>query len=188
MNSTLQFDGITWIDILDLGISQLYLSRQKLDAIQQWFDPHDLANFQPLPVHDFGSGRLTLTDGHSRAFTAHAAGLKRIPVIYDLDDIITCPAGQMLYRNDIVWCDRFGLHTVADLADRILSPDLYRILWNQRCDAGFNLLTKAPLEQQGLWSTRHSGLYLYGANEDLSILFFEDSEGKQYRFPAEEDK
>lgn len=185
MINALQFDGIAWLNIADLGISQIYLSQEKLDNIQKWFDPNDLSNFQPLLVHDFGNGRLTLTDGHSRAFSAYTAGLSRIPVIYDLDDIITNPIGQKLYRNDIVWCDRFRLHSVADLKDRILPPDQYQKLWNERCDAGYNLLTQATPEQLMLWEARHCNLYLYGASENLSTLYFEDCDGNPFPLPAE---
>ena len=183
MTSPLQVDGIAWIPVTDLGISQIYLSQQKLDNIQTWFTPNNLDNFQPLPVHDFGNGRLTLTDGHSRAFSAYAAGLQTVPVVYDLDEIITNSTGQLLYRNDIFWCDRFGLHSVADLRDRILPPDLYQALWNRRCDAGYHLLTQTTPEQRLSWASLHSNLYLYGASEDLSILYFEDAEGNSIAYP-----
>lgn len=184
MKSPLKFDGIAWVKVSSLGISQIYLSQQKLDNITKWFDPNNLGNFQPLPVHDFGNRRLTLTDGHSRAFSAYAAGLQSVPVVYDLDEIITNPTGQLLYRNDIVWCDRFGLHTVANLHDRILSPDLYQALWNRRCDIGYNLLMQTTPEQRQSWESLHSGLYLYGASEDLSILYFEDAEGNSIAYPV----
>lgn len=183
MMNTSQFDGIIWVDITELGISQLYLSHDKLNKIQKWFDPNNLSNFQPLPVHDFGNGRLTLTDGHSRAFSAYAAGLKRIPVVYDTDDIITCNTGQILYRNDIIWCERFGLHSVADLGCRILPADQYELLWHQRCDAGYVLLTQTTPEQRQSWESLRSDLYLYGANEDLSILYFEDAVGNSIAYP-----
>lgn len=185
MKSPLQFDGIVWIPITDLGISQIYLSQLKLDSIQKWFDPNNLDNFHPLPVHDFGNGRLTLTDGHSRAFSAYAAGLDAVPVSYDLDDIVTNPTGQMLYRNDIVWCDRFGLFSAADLTGRILPPDQYQRLWNERCDAAYDLLTQTTPEQRRIWEARHGALFLYGASEDLSTLYFEDSQGHSFSFPAE---
>lgn len=185
MNSPLQFDGIAWVCVTDLGLSQIYLSQQKLDQIQKWFNPNHLENFQPLPVHDFGNNRLTLTDGHTRAFAAYIAGLDRIPVIYDLDEIITCPTGQVLYSNDIIWCERFGLHSVADLKGRILPPDLYQTLWNQRCDAGYDLLTQTLPEQRIAWEALHPGLYLYGASKDLTTLYFEDLEGNSYSYSAE---
>ena len=66
------FQGIKWVSPTDLGISQLYLNKSKLSDIETWFDPNNMNLCQPLPVHDFGDDRLTLTDGHSRAFTAYS--------------------------------------------------------------------------------------------------------------------
>lgn len=185
MESNLQFDGIRWVNIRELGISQLFLSQRKLDDIQKWFDPNDLTHFAPLPVHDFGNGRLTLTDGHSRAFIAHKAGLKKLPVVYDLDEIITSQTGQMLYQNDIVWCGRFGLYSVCDLESRIVSGEIYQKVWNDRCDEGFNLLTKATAQQRAQWERLHKDLYLYGASDDLTTLYFEDRCGNVYLFPSD---
>ena len=95
----------------------------------------------PLPVYDFGNGRLTLTDGHSRAFIAYQYNLK-IPIIYDTDDIVICKEGQLLYKNDINWCQRFNIHTVADLESRIVDSTDYQYLWIERCNRAYNLLTK----------------------------------------------
>ena len=112
--------GIRWIEPADLGVSQLYLSEAKLKNIEKWFDPKHMDRFEPLPVHDFGDGRLTLTDGHTRAFTAYRQGVKA-PVFYDTDELVTGEIGQQLYRNDIIWCRRFHIGSVADLEGRILS-------------------------------------------------------------------
>ena len=88
------FRGVQWIVPTDLGISQLYLNGSKLKNIQKWFDPNNMNLCAPLPVHDFGDGRLTLTDGHSRAFLAYRHKT-RVPIIYDEDDIVTGDEGQL---------------------------------------------------------------------------------------------
>lgn len=31
----------------------------------------------------------------------YKAGIKSVPVVYDLDEIVTAETGQMYYRNDI---------------------------------------------------------------------------------------
>ena len=81
---------------------------------------------QPLPVHDFGDSRLTLTDGHSRAFTAYQHKAK-VPIVYDTDDIVTCDEGQMLYKNDIVaGVSIFGqLRTLEIVLSTILNINLF---------------------------------------------------------------
>lgn len=120
------FQGVQWIAPTDLGVSQLYLNQDKLKEIEKWFDPNRMELCCPLPVHDFGNGRLTLTDGHSRAFVAYQYNVK-IPIVYDTDEIVTSDEGQQLYKNDIVWCQRFNIQTVADLEPRILDASKYSV-------------------------------------------------------------
>lgn len=176
------FQGTKHIRIIELGLSQLYLNADKLLNISKWFDSNNLSNFKPLPVYDFGNGRLTLTDGHSRAFTAYKAGLEEIPVIYDTDEMVTSKIGQLFYKNDIIWCDRFNLHRISDLESRIVSYEDYKKLWIARCDRSHNLLTKASESQIRDWERFHPDLFLYGASEDLKILFFENSQGDSFEF------
>lgn len=184
MQSTdLAFSGVQWADIESLGLSQIYLNADKLARIREWFDPNDLSGFEPLPVHDFGNARLTLTDGHSRAYTAYRAGLQKIPVVYDLDPIVTSDTGLMLYRDDIVWCERFGIRTVRDLENRILSGADYQTLWLDRCSRAYVLLTQTTPAQRSAMQEAHPGLYLYGASADLKVLYFEDAHGALYEFP-----
>jgi len=179
----MMFSGIRYMPILDLGLSQIYLNKRKLDTIQKWLNPADLSNFEPLPVHDFGNGRLTLTDGHSRAFSAYAMGIEKLPVVYDTDDIIISATGQMLYKNDIVWCERFNIHAVCDLKDRIVSDSVYQDVWVGRCDRAYDLLTQTTELQRKKWQALRPDLYLYGASEDLTLLFFEDKKGASIPVP-----
>lgn len=72
---------VIYIDINELGLSQLYLSKAKIDKVMIWFDPLKCDEYEPLPVHDFmNNGRLVLTDGHSRAYVAYSYGISRIAV------------------------------------------------------------------------------------------------------------
>lgn len=135
------FRGVQWVAPTDLGVSQLYLNKSKLRDVEKWFDPNNMNLCQPLPVHDFGDGRLTLTDGHSRAFTAYQHKAK-VPIVYDTDDIVTWEEGQTFYKNDIVWCQRFHIQTVADLKNRIVDDSEYHSFWIERCDCSYNLLTQ----------------------------------------------
>ncbi len=185
-NRKQEFSGVRWVDINSLGISQLYLNRKKLMEIEKWFSPNDMQKFQPLPVHDFDNGRLTLTDGHSRAFVVYKAGLTTIPVRYDFDDIVTSETGQILYKNDIVWCERFHLYSIRDLKSRIITDDQYQTLWIKRCEAAYHLLTRTTIEERARLAEQQKGLFLYGANEDLSILYFENGEtGALYEMERE---
>ena len=176
------FQGVQWVAPTDLGISQLYLNKSKLENIKKWFDPNRMDLCQPLPVHDFGDNRLTLTDGHSRAFTAYQHKAK-VPIVYDTDDIVTCDEGQMLYKNDIVWCRRFNLRTVADLENRIVDDSEYQSLWIDRCEQAYNLLTQTNDYERVDIQRQYPDLFLYGANTDLTICFFENLNGKIVEVP-----
>lgn len=178
------FNDTRYLAITELGLSQIYLNKEKLLNIEKWFNPDDLSNFHPLPVHDFGNGRLTLTDGHSRAFIAYKYGLDKIPVLYDTDDMIISKTGQLLYKNDIIWCERFHLNDISDLETRIITNEEYQTLWIGRCDKAYNLLTQTTEEQRIDLNLLHSNLFLYGSSENLDILFFENEEGEIFEFSA----
>ena len=177
------FNGIQYFAVADLGVSQIFLNEDKLTNIRSWFNPSDLSNFDPLPVHDFGNDSLTLTDGHSRAFLAYTMGVNMVPITYDQDDIVTSATGQMLYKNNIVWCERFKIHSVSDLKNRIIPDSMYHDLWIGRCDKAYNLLTQTTEKQREKWQSMYSDLYLYGASKDLSLLFFENKQGASFTIP-----
>ena len=175
------FKGIRQVAPTDLGVSQLYLNKSKLEAIKKWFNPNHMELCAPLPVRDFGNGRLTLTDGHSRAFVAYQYKVK-IPIVYDMDDMVTSETGQQLYKNDIVWCQRFHIETIADLYNRIVDYSKYQSLWVKRCDFAYNLLTQTSEEERFQIQNRHPDLYLYGADKNLTIFYFENVQGQLFEF------
>ncbi len=175
------FQGVQWIAPTDLGISQLYLNQSKLEAIEKWFDPNHMNLCQPVPVYDFGDGRFTLTDGHSRAFIAYRHKTK-VPIVYDTDDIVTGKEGQLLYKNDIVWCRRFNLRTVADLENRVVPSSEYQSLWIDRCEQAYNLMTQTSDNERAEIQRQYPDLFLYGANKELTIYFFESLKGEIVKF------
>ena len=177
----LSFSGIRWVYPIELGVSQLYLNQSKLENIKKWFTPDYTDLCAPLPVYDFGTGRLTLTDGHSRAFVAYQYKIK-IPIVYDTDEIVICEEGQLLYQNDIDWCQRFKIRTVADLESRIVDSSKYHYLWIERCNRAYNLLTKTNENERIQIGRQHPDLFLYGANDDLTIYYFENIYGKLFEF------
>ena len=176
----MEFTGIKNYPLLDLGLSQIYLNQRKIETIEKWFNPEDLSNFTPLTVHDYGNGRYTLTDGHSRAYVAYKHGLKEVPIIYDNDDIVAGETGLMLYQADITWCSRFRIENISHLENRILSHENYLQLWMERCDRSYDLLTQTTEEQRTQMQTKAPDLFLYGASEDLTELYFENLSGELF--------
>ena len=170
------------INIDLLGLSQIYLSTNKIASVTEWFHPHCMDNFQPLRVHDFGNNKYTITDGHTRAYIAYKNGVTVLPVLYDNDDIIVNPIGQMQYKADLDWCKRFKLSHIKHLENRILNKSAYQKLWIERCDRSYNLLTQTSHRERIQLSNLASNLFLYGASEDMSVLFFENEAGELFLY------
>lgn len=168
------------VGLSGLGISQLYLCREKLDAVKQWFDAAKISEYEPLPVYDFGNGRFTLTDGHSRAFVMLCNGLRTVRVVLDCDEMITSETGQKLYKRDIEWCERKKLHNVADLSDRIIPERRYAVLWLERCKRLHNLFSGDVRNAENT-AKRFPDMYLYGADARGTVLYFERDE-KYYKY------
>jgi len=120
-------DKIFELPILELQPSQLYISEGKLRLARSWFNPLDKSIFDPIPIK-LHHGRHMMTDGHTRAVMAFFAGWETIPVTWDDD-----PLDMQVYAECVRWCDKAALKTVADLANRIISPKDYNTLWNKRC-------------------------------------------------------
>lgn len=157
------------------------MNQRKINDIKQWFEPKEVDKYDPLPIFNFGNNRLTLTDGHSRAYVAYTYGIKDIYVKMDNDDIVTCELGQKQYKIDIEWCRRFSIYNIADLSTRIVSDDEYQRLWIQRCERMHNLITSLDIDKIRYAKEKVQEMFLYGSNDDLSIFYFEDCNGVLYK-------
>lgn len=176
----MEFIGIKSMPLLELGLSQIYLNENKIKAIEEWFNPNDMSLFQPLKVYSFGNGRYTIVDGHSRAFVAYIHGITQVPIAYEKDEMVAGEVGQILYRADLEWCKRFGIENISHLKKRIISQLEYQRLWIVRCDRSYDLLLQTTECEREKMKEKAPELYLYGAEEDLSELYFEDEYGKLY--------
>ena len=107
--------------------SQLYVSREKLAAVLAAWPDRDPATLDPVPVRRYGD-RLVLTDGHTRAFAAHQAGLAEILVVDDEDEL-----DDEAYEACVAWCLEEGIESAADLEPRVVSASDYERLWLDRC-------------------------------------------------------
>ena len=183
-----------YIDIDELGSSQLYLNQDKLEDILGWYDPLKINEYEPLPVYDFhGNGKFNLTDGHTRAYVLYRSGVSKIPVMVDNDEIVTCELGQILYKEYTEWCIRFGINTVKDLERRIISNNDYEFLWIERCDRLYNLIiameesliTLKDYENLKMIG-KNRELILYGANKNVSSYYYEDTSGYLWTYKDRE--
>jgi len=178
------------IDINDLKLSQIYLSQKKIDDVLVWFEP-SLQKFEPIHARDFlNNGNMHITDGHTRTFVAWCHGVKQIPYIYDVSEIVSCELGQIQYKEDIIWCDRFNLQNISDLSSRILSEHDYEKLWRGRCEKMYYLKVallenkiniKEFEENKTKW--KKQDLFLYGMSEDLDMFYLENISGELFEKP-----
>ncbi len=169
------------IDIQELGVSQLYLNQRKLDAVRERANQEDFAGVEPLPVFDFGNGRKVLTDGHSRALAAMQRGQKTLQVYWDTDPNTTGKLPRRMYQMYLSWCEKAGVHTLAQLQDRVLQPQSYEFFWLERCRRGYNLLTTRNKNALDKGRALAPQLELYGVERDLRTFYFEDEQGKLFK-------
>lgn len=113
--------------LTDIQPSQLYVSESKLAKVYEWFRPEDQESYDPLPVKDL-NGKIIFTDGHTRALAAYIKGVEAIKVYWDPDDL-----DWEAYQICVDWCNAEGVHSIAALAERIITPEAYKTLWLNRC-------------------------------------------------------
>ena len=125
------------VNITDLHPTQLYLSENKLQAIQMLYQSVEKPNIDPISVLSF-KNRLLITDGHHRAYQALLAGQDTISVEWDKD------GGDEIYDLYAQVCEEREIYSILDLKNRILPQDEYEAKWYNWCD-GFNQATKQLL-------------------------------------------
>ena len=130
------------VNITDLHPTQLYLSENKLQAIQMLYQSVEKPNIDPISVLSF-KNRLLVTDGHHRAYQALLEGRDTISAEWDKD------GGDELYHLYAQVCEERKIYSILDLKNHILAQDEYEAKWYNWCD-GFNqavtLLLKKKLK------------------------------------------
>lgn len=120
-------DKIFELPIADIKPSQLYISEGKLRLVNEWFDPTDKTEFDPIPIKRYNNSYL-MTDGHTRAVAAILAGWDTVPVTWDDD-----PLDMLAYAVYVKWCDDEKICSAYDLTKRIIPHKDYEVLWLKRC-------------------------------------------------------
>jgi len=107
--------------------SQLYISTDKLAEIMKTFSPSNRHLLEPIPIKKLADG-IIFVDGHTRAFAAFLQGLSEVPVYWEYEEL-----DWNAYEICVKWCKDEGIRTIADLKNRVVSKDDYRVLWLDRC-------------------------------------------------------
>jgi hypothetical protein len=120
--------------------SQLYISSEKLSGIMKTFDSANPELIEPIPIRKLGN-EIFFVDGHTRAFAAFLRGFSEVPVYWENEEL-----DWDAYEICVRWCKEDGIHTIADLKNRVVSQKDYETLWYARCEE----------MQQGLAKRKHN--------------------------------
>ncbi|HNT77774.1 MAG TPA: GNAT family N-acetyltransferase [Anaerolineae bacterium] len=119
--------GVFLKSLDEIQPSQLFVSSGKLSYVMGRFDPPTSDSLDPIPVKMLDND-VIFTDGHTRALAAFLRGLPKVRVFWDEDDL-----DWEAYRICVEWCKTEGIFTIADLKERVISPEDYEVLWHARC-------------------------------------------------------
>ncbi len=122
------YKDIRELFLSDLQPSQFYISQKKLREVERWFTPDDLSSFEAIPVKML-DGIPVMTDGHTRAVAALRAGLEKVPLVREADEL-----SWEMYRRCVRACREEGVLSPADLLGRIIPREEYRVKWDGWCD------------------------------------------------------
>ncbi len=106
--------------------SQLYISSDKLSNVMKDF-PSKPASIEPIPIKKLRD-QIVFVDGHTRAFAAFQCGFSKVPVYWEYEEL-----DWEAYEICVGWCKEEGIHTIADLRNRIVPHQQYENLWYERC-------------------------------------------------------
>ncbi len=121
-------DSLEDMLLRDLQPSQFLVSEDKLGDVEKWFRADGMSGFEPIPVRLL-DGVPVMTDGHTRAAAALRAGLDRVPLIPEEDEL-----DWEMYRRCVEECRRRGVDSPLDLLDRIVPGREYSEEWDGWCD------------------------------------------------------
>jgi hypothetical protein len=110
-----------------IRLSQLYISSAKLASVMKVFEDGNENILEPIPIKGI-DGMLVATDGHTRLLAWFLNGHDEVDCEWEDTDM-----DWDEYRVCMQWCKDEGIQTVADLADRIITPEEYEVLWLDRC-------------------------------------------------------
>ncbi len=129
-------ENVFYMDLTDLFPSQLYLNREKIEALQDQINPFVLENISPISIRKFGN-KIVFLDGHTRAFLAFENGLSKVPVYWETEEY-----DWELYEICIQWCQEEKILHISELKNKILDKESFEKLWIGKCHAKSEELEK----------------------------------------------
>jgi len=118
------------VNLKELKPNNWFINSAKLERVREaWLNGmQDM--LPPILVSEI-DGTLALIDGHSRAYASYENG--RIRINADLEEIDDIEGSSALYKYIHRHGPSQGIRTIADLANRIVSPQDHQTLWISWC-------------------------------------------------------
>jgi len=107
---------------------KLFVDSEKLSYVLGNYDRFRPELLEPLPVKKFGND-VVLMDCHTIALAAYLRGISEVRVYWDEEE-----SDYDAYQICVDWCKNEGVHSIADLRDRVVSAKEYDVLWRERCE------------------------------------------------------
>ncbi|MEM2987921.1 MAG: ParB/Srx family N-terminal domain-containing protein [Candidatus Bathyarchaeia archaeon] len=114
--------------LCEIQPSQLYICCEKLHEVMKKFNTTSPKMMEPIPVKKL-DGDIIIVDGHTRAFAAFLCGFSEVPVYWECEEL-----DWDAYKICVEWCKSEGIHTIADLKNRVIPQIEYEKLWYDRCE------------------------------------------------------
>jgi hypothetical protein len=129
--------------------SKLYINSERLSEVMTALARLKPDLIRPIPVKKLGD-KIIFTDGHTLALAAFLHGASEVRVYWEKDEL-----DWDAYEICADWCRKEGVHTIADLKNRVVPPQQYESLWINRCQKIEEQL-ETRRKQESLTSTKIS--------------------------------
>lgn len=120
--------SVSSIMLSDVIPEQLTVDCEKYKVADSWIKkPEDIV----ITCIDF-DGKKVCIDGYSRLMVAYNRGYDSVYMHLDEE------YNKDFIENCLKWCREGEVNTIADLADRIVSPEEHKTIWIDKCQAYFS--------------------------------------------------
>ncbi len=123
---------MTFVRLMELRPNNWYINQAKLDSVREAWKNGKSEKLPPVLVTEIDD-ELSLIDGHSRAFAAFENGETHINAEFCKLKMIE--GSTALYKHIHREGPKQGIETIADLGNRIVSPEEHNRLWIGYCNA-----------------------------------------------------
>ncbi|MFO7918557.1 MAG: ParB N-terminal domain-containing protein [Anaerolineae bacterium] len=129
--AALEREGVQPVHVMALRPNNWFINVARLERVREAWRRGLQDTLPPVLVTEIDGG-LSLIDGHARTYAAYERGETHVrALVRDLEEI---EGSEALYRHIHRVGPARGIETIADLAERIVAPEVHTRLWVGYCD------------------------------------------------------